>query len=259
LPTTSTQNSPIHLIQSGQGPNLVLLHGFPLDLRIWENQSKSLSDRFRVITPDLPGFGKSGGAGPFTMASLADDVHSLLQSINALPCILGGLSMGGYIAQAFAAKYAADLRGLLLVDTRSNADTPQGRAARDAMVKLAGEKGAAGVADQMLPKLLPPTAPPALVKEIREMIEACPVQTIQYACAALRDRSDHTETLTSLSIPGLILVGSEDVLAPVSMVQEMHGAFAGSVLKIIPGYGHLTPVECPEIVNSAIRDFFRYA
>ena len=88
----------------GAGISVVLLHGFPLDCRIWDNQMPGLSGRFRVITPDLRGFGKSGPPAVFSIESAADDMHALLRQIGALPCILGGLSMGGYVAQALAKK-----------------------------------------------------------------------------------------------------------------------------------------------------------
>src|SRR4051794_25274200 len=95
--------------EQGSGKPLVLLHGFPLDWRIFDQQVAELSKRCRVIAPDLPGFGQSKSDKPFTIASLADHVHELLKSLDALPCALGGLSMGGYVALAFAKKYPKDL------------------------------------------------------------------------------------------------------------------------------------------------------
>src|SRR5256885_17087919 len=90
----------VHHIERGSGPPLVLLHGFPLDSRVFNDQLPDLSDKYRVITPDLPGFGQSRSDKPFTIDSQADAVHAHLKQINALPCVLAGLSMGGYIALA---------------------------------------------------------------------------------------------------------------------------------------------------------------
>ena len=120
---------------------LVLLHGFPLDLRMWEGQRGDLTSVARVITPDLRGFGKSQPPAPFTMESQADDVHALLTEIGALPCVLAGLSMGGYIALNYARKCPQDLRALILVDTRAEADTPQGKENRQKMIELARTAG----------------------------------------------------------------------------------------------------------------------
>ncbi len=123
--------SNIAFAEAGRGAPLVLIHGFPVDARMWAGQLSGLSDRYRVITPDLRGFGGSTSSDPFTMESQADGIHDLLAKLGALPCILGGLSMGGYIALAFARKNATDLRGLILFDTKAAADDEKGaRAAR---------------------------------------------------------------------------------------------------------------------------------
>src|SRR4051812_25394164 len=98
MPTQNVNGTTLSYSERGAGPALALVHGFPLDSRIWEAQLNELSNRFRVIAPDLRGFGHSRSDAPFTMESLADDVHALLEKIGALPCVLGGLSMGGYAA-----------------------------------------------------------------------------------------------------------------------------------------------------------------
>src|SRR3954471_8710967 len=159
MPARTINNTALHYEEwgeSGKGTPLVLLHGFPLDGRVWGAQRKSLSDRCRVIAPDLRGFGKSAPAtSPFTMESLADDVHALLAEIGALPCVLGGLSMGGYVALAYVKKYPGDLKGLALIDTRAEGDTPEGKEGRGKMIDTArGPAGAKAVADQMMPKMV---------------------------------------------------------------------------------------------------------
>jgi pimeloyl-ACP methyl ester carboxylesterase len=241
--------------ECGKGPAVVLVHGFPLDNRVWDAQVDELSDEYRVIAPDLLGFGKSPSTGPFTIESLADALHEMLGQIGALPCVLGGLSMGGYVSQAYACKYSGDLRGLMLIDTRSTADTDLAKAARNNMMDLAKTKGSSAVADQMMPKLLPPGAPMDVSNRLREIMNACPAQTIQYALAAMRDRPDYGSVLAELQVPTLIIVGELDALAPPSMAEQMHGIIAGSILKVIPGSGHMTPMENPQEVTDTIRDF----
>src|SRR5205085_11792550 len=107
----------VYVEEQGAGTPLVLLHAFPVDRRMWEAQVSALSDRFRVITPDFRGFGKSAPAGRFSIETLADDVHALLDAMNAAPAIVAGCSMGGYTLLALAKKYPSDLRALILVDT----------------------------------------------------------------------------------------------------------------------------------------------
>ncbi|MGA3065785.1 MAG: alpha/beta fold hydrolase [Tepidisphaeraceae bacterium] len=245
----------LYYIERGKGPPVVLLHGFPLDGRVWAGPLELLSSTRRVIVPDLPGFGKSPTRGSFTIESLAEDLHALLMRIGALPCVLAGLSMGGYVSQSFAAKFADDLRGLILVDTRSSADTDQGKQSRNDMIELAKTKGSAAVAEQMMPRMLGPTASRELSDQLSEIMNDCPAQTIEHACAAMRDRPDFSAMLANLKLPALIIVGQSDALTPPAVAEAIHGSIPGSALSIIPNAGHMTPMEQPAEVAAAIRKF----
>jgi pimeloyl-ACP methyl ester carboxylesterase len=225
---------------------------------MWDAQAAELSTACRVIRPDLRGFGQSRSPSPFTIESLADDLHRLLTALKAVPLVLGGLSMGGYVALAYARKYPADLRGLILVDTRAEADTAEGKANRDKMVALVRESGTKPVADAMLPRLLAPDVPrtrPELAKRLQLMMESCPPKTIEHALLAMRDRPDQTALLASISIPTLIVVGDADAITPPAIARAMHEKVPGSQLAIIPGAGHMTPMEQPAQVSRAIGRF----
>lgn len=256
--TITVNGTSIAFSEQGSGPPLVLLHGFPLDARIWEAQVSRLADRCRVITPDLRGFGQSKGGGAFTMESLADDVHALLQQIGALPCVLGGLSMGGYVALSYAKKYPTDLRGLILIDTRAEGDSPEGKQNRQKMIDLVRSSGPQAVAEQMRPKMLGETTARGnadVVRRLNEIMEACPAQTIEYALLAMRDREDHTCDLPSVPVPTLILVGASDAITPPAVSEAMDQAIPRSKLVVIPDAGHMTPMEQPEAVSRAIGEF----
>ncbi|MEO6437251.1 MAG: alpha/beta fold hydrolase [Tepidisphaeraceae bacterium] len=262
MPTRTVNATTLHYEESDDassgGTPLVLLHGFPLDRRVWEKQRAALSDRFRVISPDLRGFGKSASADAFTMQSLADDVHALLEAIGALPAVLGGLSMGGYVALEYVKKYPSDLRGLMLIDTKAEGDTPEGKDGRNKMVGLVRSKGSAAVAEAMMPKMLAPdtaTIAPAVVRELGAIMEVCPPLTIEHALLAMRDRDDHTADLPSIAIPTLIIVGESDAITPPKVAQAMHAAIPHSQLAEIKDAGHMAIMEQPEQVNRAIRDF----
>jgi 3-oxoadipate enol-lactonase len=241
--------------ERGRGDPLVLLHGFPFDGRMWDAQLDGLSARFRVIVPDLPGFGRSQPPRPFTVASAAAEVRALLADLDALPCILGGLSMGGYTALEFAHQFPADLAGLLLVDTRCDADTPEGQENRNRMIQIALEKGAGPIADVMEPKLLPPTADPDLRRRLREMMLATPPRTIAHCLAALRDRADSTPRLAAIEVPTLVVVGELDGITPPSVAQVMVEGIAGARLAVIAGAGHMTPMEQAGEVNRIVEEF----
>jgi len=259
MPTHPASGATLSYTDRGSGPPLVLLHGFPLDGRVWDDQAAGLADRCRVIVPDLRGFGQSKSDAPFTIESLADDVHALLAGIGALPCVLGGLSMGGYVALAYAKKYPADLRGLALIDTRAEGDSPEGKAGRAKMIETArGPGGAKAVADQMMPKMVAADARdhrPDLVRRLRGVMEACPPLTIEHALAAMRDRPDFTADLSSIRTPALIVVGDTDAITPPAMAETLHKGIAGSTLAVVKGAGHMAIMEQPAQVNQALRRF----
>jgi 3-oxoadipate enol-lactonase len=243
----------------GAAPPIVLLHGFPLDSRVWAAQRDALSaGGRRVITPDLRGFGRSPSADAFTMESIADDVHALLADLGALPMVLGGLSMGGYAALAYAKKHPADLKGLLLIDTRAEADTPEAREARQKMIDAVRQRGSVAAAEMMMPKMLAPATPskqPEVARELRTIMESQPPRTIENALVALRDRPDFRKDLASIAVPTLILVGEADAITPPAMAETLNKNIPNSQLVVIHQAGHMTPMEQPDQVNRAIRDF----
>lgn len=225
---------------------------------MWEAQVAELSGRFRVIAPDLRGFGRSVATDPFTIESLADDLHALLVELGALPCVLGGYSMGGYVALAFVAKFLADLRGLILVDTKAEADTPQQKEARAKMAELARTQGAQAIADEMVPKQLSADTPhhrPAVAAALRRLMLECPPTTMQHALLAMRDRPDRSEVLSAIKVPALIIVGDSDSITPVSVAQSMQQRISGAKLEIVRGAGHMSPMEQPAQVTRAIGRF----
>lgn len=244
----------------GRGDALVLLHGFPLDSTMWDAQAEHLSANYRVIAPDFRGFGRSRRSDPFTLDSLADDVHLFLDQLVALPCVLAGLSMGGYVAQVYARKYPKDLRGLVLVDTKAEGDTPQAKEGRNAMIELVRSSGAGAVAEALVPKLLAEgtlKSRPEIVRGLRGMIANCPPRTIEYALAALRDRPDLSGDLASIGVPTLIVVGDQDAITPPNFSEAMHKAIPNAKLEVIRAAGHMSPMEQPEQVNRAVEQFMR--
>lgn len=244
--------------RSGNRTTVVLLHAFPVDARVWRRQATALGEDFDVITPDFRGFGaNAGGApvGPFTLADLAADVKRLVDELNVGRVVLAGLSMGGYVAAAFAAVYPKMLKGLVLVDSKTEPDSPEAKAGRAEMIALAKEKGASAVADKMIPKMFAPGASAALVAELRAMIEACPVSTITTALAAMRDRPDRTAAVAESGVPVLVVVGQHDATISPAAARAMAGKIPGAKVVEVDGAGHLSPMEEPEKVTSAIRKF----
>src|SRR5580765_5914997 len=162
---------------AGQGKPIVLLHAFPLSQEIWRPQVEALRAENRILTPGLRGFGGSDGfTGTPSVDQMADDVAALLDTLRITePVVLGGLSMGGYVALAFARRHPGRLRALVLADTRAEADSPEAKAAREEMIAFARANPAAAVAERMLPRLLGATTQaerPAVAEEVRRLAGA---------------------------------------------------------------------------------------
>jgi YbgC/YbaW family acyl-CoA thioester hydrolase len=243
----------------GDGPAILFVHGYPLDRTIWREQVDAL-EGFRRIAPDLRGMGQSDAPDlGYSMAIYAADLAALLDNLGIDEVILCGLSMGGYIAFEFVRNWRSRVRGLILVDTRAEADTPEGRRARDAAAGTARERGAAAVADSMLPKMLAPstlTEHPEVVERVRAIMAGTPVAGIVGALAAMRDRASSESLLPTLGdLPTLVVVGESDSLTPPDQARTMAQAIPGARLAIIPGAAHLPPVEQPAATTESLEEF----
>ena len=245
----------------GEGPAILLVHGYPFDRTIWRAQLDGL-DGYRCIAPDLRGMGESDAPDlGYGMGIYAEDLAALLDTLGVEDAVLCGLSMGGYVLFEFVRRWRHRARALILMDTRSEADGTEARRARDAAAATARESGATAIADAMLPKVLAPATiegAPQIADRIRSIMASTPVPGIVGALAAMRDRLDSTPLLPTLAgLPTLVIVGEEDTLTPPDGARRMAGAIPGARLVAIPGAGHVPPVERPSETTAAILDFLR--
>jgi pimeloyl-ACP methyl ester carboxylesterase len=188
----------------------------------------------------------------------AADVIDLLDTLHIEQAVIGGVSMGGYLAFALFRRAPTYFRALILADTRSPADTPEGLEGRKRMLDLVAAQGAAAVADDMIPKLLGPTtlaSRPDVVARVRSIILSNPAEGIAGAVRAMRSRPDSTPLLPSIRVPALIVVGEEDALTPPSASEQMHALIPGSELVRVASAGHLPSLEQPAAFNDALARF----
>lgn len=242
----------------GSGLPVVFLHGFPHDRRLWAPQIGALVDRCRCIAPDLRGFGETTPAPPFTIDQYADDVAALLTQLDTGPAVIVGLSMGGYVALALWRRHRAQVRGFVLSDTRAGADSEEGRAKRDQLIRTAREGGATAVAAAQISGMVGKSTRekhPDIVDVVYTMLESAPVEGIIGALTAMKERPDARDLLPTITVPTLIVVGDEDVLTPVAEARAMHERIAGSRLEIIAGAGHLSSTERPAAFNHVLSEF----
>ena len=256
---------PLAYDECGAGLPVVLLHGFPHDRTLWAPQLGAFVDACRCIAPDLRGFGESRVEPPFTMDRYADDVVALLDKLGIDRAVIGGLSMGGYVAFAIWRRHRDRVRALVLADTRAGADSDDARAARRAQIDLVRSRGAAVLAAQLVTGQLGARTRerhPDIVEVVRDMIARAAVEGIAGALDAMLNRPDSTPTLATIDVPTLILVGEEDGLTPLAESQKLNAGIAGSRLETIAGAGHLSNIERPAAFNHVLSEFvgrLRYA
>lgn len=246
---------------SGIGRPVVLIHGYPFNRSLWTEQIERLGDRYRVIAPDLRGFGDSdASAEPATMDRFAQDVALLMDHLEIPQAVIGALSMGGYIAFSFYRQFPSRVRALILADTRAQADTEEAKQTREQQAEKALSEGMAGIADAMLPKLLTPetvSKHPEIVKRVRDMMLRTKPEGAAAALRGMAARDDQTSLLPQISVPTLIVVGAEDAITPVADSEKMAAAIAGSRLRVLENAGHVSNLERTEQFNDALLEFLR--
>lgn len=244
---------------TGEGPALVLLHAFPLDHSLWKDVTEPLAAQgWNVITPDLPGFGAS--VGPLrSIDDAASQVAVLLDALGVHSAVIGGCSMGGYVAMAFAAQFPSRTAGLVLVDTKGNADGDEARANRERIahqVETSGSTAALAVTqpDAMFsPVTL--SSKPDLVAWLRATILVQKPEAVAAAQRAMAVRAERFATLAALRVPVLCIRGADDTVSSADDHARMAAA-AGDALDVtVPDAGHLLPVEQPAAFVDAVGAF----
>lgn len=244
--------------------DLVLLHAFPLTSAMWQAQAGALRGAARVWRPDLFGFGTNllpddDSAGEPSLDRMADDVAAYLDSYELGRVVLGGLSMGGYVAMAFARRHPDRLSGLVLADTKASADPEQAAANRRRIADLLESSGSTDVLiDEVFPGLLGETTKalrPMVVAQVRSMVTAAAPAGAAWAQRAMAARPNSLETLRALDIPALVIRGDQDALSSAQDTQAMVDALPQGRLVVVPDAGHLAAMENPAPVTSAIAAF----
>ncbi len=256
----------VRYFDTGEGAPFLLVHAFPLSADLWQPQLAAPPPGWRLIAPDLRGFRGPGADEPVlplgdtTVDDYAGDLLGLLDHLRLPEAVVGGVSMGGYISFALVRLAPHRVRGLVLADTRPQADTEEGRARRLELIEVARQEGAAGIADGMLPGLVGATTHrerPAIVARVRELVLANDPSAIAAAVGAMMTRPDSMPTLDAIACPALVVVGEEDRLTPVELSADMHARIRESSYAVIPGAGHLANLERPDAFNAEIARFLK--
>ena len=257
----------------GTGPILLFAHGFPFDSHLFDAAIERLKDDFCCVAPDLRGFGRTKlganghnphGAPRVKMGRYADDLAILVSEIacqrhdKPAKIILCGLSMGGYVALAFARRRPERLAGFVFCDSNATADTPEKAQERVSLADSITSLQIPDLADRMIPGLLAPETlrkRPDVVSELREMISRQSPEAIAAGARGMAKRSDSTETLGQIEAPALVLGGESDALSPPALLDSVAAAMPNATRVTIPNAGHLPPLENPDAFANAILEW----
>ena len=252
----------LHVAESGSGTPLVLLHAYPCDHTMWDPQASALAERgIRVIRPDLPGFGSSPPpteAEP-SLRVMADSVFEALDARGVDRFVLGGLSMGGYVAMQMLRQQPDRITGLALVDTKATPDGDQARAVREETARKALAAGSlVPLTEGMLLGLLGATSRasrPEAQRVTEDFIARASAPAAAWAMRAMAVRPDSLPILGTYDRPAVVIAGDEDSLSPLDEQHLMVNALPSARLVTIPGCGHLSAVEQPQAVTTALQEY----
>jgi 3-oxoadipate enol-lactonase/4-carboxymuconolactone decarboxylase len=245
----------IHVQVAGPpgAPPLLLLHSLGTNLHIWDDQAEALSHSFRVIRPDMRGHGLTGATqGPYSIPLLAQDALAVLSALGIKTAHVGGISIGGLIAQSIAAQAPGRVASLILCDTAMVIPPPEGWHSRAALVRA---EGMAPLAEPVMARWVTPgflNAPPAL--GLRAMLLRTPPEGYAGAAEAIAS-ADLSASTALITLPTLIIVGDQDLATPVAASEALHHAIAGSKLVVLTNAAHIPTVEVPEAVTAAMAAF----
>lgn len=256
MPQVTLDGRIIHYEDVGTGAPVLLLHGFPFTSESFWPQLEAPPAGCRLIVPDHRGFGRSSlGVGPSTMEAMADDALNLLDLLGLKQVVVGGVSMGGYVALALARLDPSRLRGLVLIDTQAGPDDAAGKEKREKVAKDVEANGVGTLVDDMLPKLLHPKTSPDVRTRLDALMRRATPAGVAAAARGMAERSDSKELLARYSGPCLVMSGDTDPIIPVQKAKEMAALVKDSQLDVIADAAHLPNLDQPKRFNEGLAKF----
>lgn len=260
----TSDNRFISYTDIGHGRPVILIHAFPTDNRLFELARHEIEDGlrdsyiFRIISLDLWGFGQSSSANgqAITMSEYASEVNELLDYLDIESAVIGGESMGGYVALAFFEKFPKKVEALILSGTQSIADSPETKAKREADAVDIIENGPEKLINGFISKALSSDASEKTKLFLKHILEKQDKIAIASALRGMALRHDTSSLLANTSLPILILAGEKDMIISPLQSQNMHALAKNSKLVVIPNAGHLSSLEQPKKWSKAVIDMF---
>ena len=242
-----------------ENQSIIFIHGFPYDYTMWENQIRALQKNYYCVAYDVRGLGESYvGDGQYTMEAFVHDLYSIIDEMGLNKPVICGLSMGGYIALRAVEIDQSKFGGLILCDTRSEADNDEGKLKRAAAINMINVEGLDKYVDSSVPRTFSEEAVKRKKKAFVTTMDVAKRSNptgVKGCLIAMMGRTDTTKFLKKIKLPTLVLSGSFDVLTPPVMMRDMAVKIKGSEFAIVPRAGHMSPIENPSMVNDMIKGF----
>ena len=242
---------------------LVLIHAFPLTSKMYDKVCADLSEidpELLIYRVDLPGFKEAPILYRWSLKEAMLSLHDELAKKNITNFFLGGTSMGGYAALAYYQQFPSDVCGLILSNTKADADTTEAKQGRETFANDVLAKGYEAVYMRMLTKLTTKSTTdyhPEVIEQIKIMITSAKPAAIAAALITIAERDDSTDLLASITVPTLVITGDCDELIAPEISEKMSRSITGSVFHEILGVGHLTPMEAPEQWSKIVASFLK--
>jgi 3-oxoadipate enol-lactonase len=243
---------------AGTGPDVVLLHPFPLHHRFWDGVLDQITTRYRVFLPDLRAHGDSeAGESPVTMEKLADDLDRLCREVGIVRAVFVGVSIGGYTLFEFWRRYRERVAALILANTRAGAETVEGRAGRMQTAERVLREGNDQFIEELFQKLFSPATianRPDIVDAARAMAKKMSPADVAAVQRGMAERTDSISTLATIDVPTLVIAGADDGV-PISEMELIHQRISGSQFRVIAKAGHYAATERPAEFGRLLRTF----
>ena len=240
----------------GSGFPVLLIHGFPLSSGLFEDQSAAYASRYKIITVDLPGFGRSSTAtSAQTETHYATEMLALLDYLGIQKAAIGGHSMGGQVTLEMYRQQPQRFKAMILFDTNPAAASIVEKAEWPAYGRMAEKMGSASIAPSVVAVMVTGAsiaARPGLKTRLTEIIDAATPTGVAGGGNALATRRDYTPLLGSITVPTLVVVGQDDTVYPLPVSQALAKAIPGSTLAEIPGAAHASMFQRPEATDAMI-------
>lgn len=253
----------LNVVEFGEqnSPAIVLIHAFPFCNRMWDKQVEVLQKSYRVVAPDLRSFGYSEpGDGIYTIDTHVSDLVSIVDSLQLDKPVICGLSMGGYIALRAVELYQPKFKGVILADTKSEADTNPFKIKRFEQIRMIRNGQREQFTEGFIKAALSEkniAEKPDLAETVKKIISWQSDKAIMSALLTMAARTDTTDSLEKFDLPLLIIVGKEDRLTPPEYSKIIYGKTKNSDLKLINDAAHMSNMENPEEFNNAVLDFMK--